>query len=152
MAVDKSRPAEAKNMLEWVRPYLREGRLCLGLLDPRLEGQVSFKAAEKAFKLAAKCIRRDPKARPRMSEVVEILKPLPGLKIRTSSPSHFNSMHFGCRNLNRDIGDSNRLPGTGLSRSGRPGRSLSMPSSSNSLKSFSELPGGSTQRVGKSVS
>ncbi|KAJ6860676.1 serine/threonine-protein kinase PIX7 [Populus alba x Populus x berolinensis] len=62
------------------------------MTDPRLEGHFSIKGAQKAIQLAAQCLSRDPKSRPRMSEVVEALKPLPNLKDMASSSYYFQTM------------------------------------------------------------
>lgn len=43
-------------------------------MDPRLENQYSESAARRISKLADSCLSKSPKARPRMSEVVETLK------------------------------------------------------------------------------
>ncbi|KAK6139289.1 hypothetical protein DH2020_026967 [Rehmannia glutinosa] len=48
--------------------------------------------AQKAAQLAARCLSRDPKARPLMSEVVEALKPLPNLKDMASSSYYFQTV------------------------------------------------------------
>ncbi|KAI7742547.1 hypothetical protein M8C21_027936 [Ambrosia artemisiifolia] len=42
-------------------------------MDPRLEGEYSLKSARKLSSLANKCLTKNPKARPKMSEVVEML-------------------------------------------------------------------------------
>lgn len=42
-------------------------------MDPRLEGDYSLKSAQKLSALANKCLTKNPKSRPKMSEVVEIL-------------------------------------------------------------------------------
>ncbi|GJU31678.1 probable serine/threonine-protein kinase PIX7 [Tanacetum coccineum] len=79
-SMDKRRPNGEHNLVEWARPHLGERRRFYRLIDPRLEGHFSVKGAQKAAQLAARCLSRDPKLRPKMSEVVECLKPLPALK------------------------------------------------------------------------
>lgn len=88
-SVDKSRPNGEQNLVEWVRPHLLDKKRFYRLLDPRLEGHFSIKGAQKATQVAAQCLNRDSKARPKMSEVVEALKPLPNLKDFASSSSSF---------------------------------------------------------------
>lgn len=90
--MDKNRPNGEHNLVEWARPYLGERRRFYRLIDPRLEGHFSIKGAQKAAQLATRCLNRDPKARPLMSEVVEALKPLPGLKDMASSSYYFQTM------------------------------------------------------------
>ncbi|THF99489.1 hypothetical protein TEA_016361 [Camellia sinensis var. sinensis] len=84
--------SEEEVRLEWARPHLGERRKFYRLIDPRLEGHFSIKGAQKAAQLAARCLSRDPKARPLMSEVVEALKPLPNLKDMASSSYYFQTM------------------------------------------------------------
>lgn len=68
-SVDKSRPNGEQNLVEWVRPHLLDKKRFYRLLDPRLEGHYSIKGAQKATQVAAQCLNRDSKARPKMSEV-----------------------------------------------------------------------------------
>ncbi|KAJ8574337.1 hypothetical protein K7X08_026142 [Anisodus acutangulus] len=94
-SMDKNRPNGEHNLVEWARPHLGERRRFYKLIDPRLEGHFSIKGAQKAAHLAARCLSRDPKVRPMMSEVVEALKPLPNLKDMASSSYYFQTMHAG---------------------------------------------------------
>ncbi|KAK4423771.1 putative serine/threonine-protein kinase PIX7 [Sesamum alatum] len=91
-SMDKNRPNGEHNLVEWARPHLGERRRFYRLIDPRLEGHFSIKGAQKAAQLAARCLSRDPKARPLMSEVVDALKPLPNLKDMASSSYYFQTM------------------------------------------------------------
>ncbi|KAK8958961.1 putative receptor-like protein kinase [Platanthera guangdongensis] len=91
-SMDKNRPNGEHNLVEWARPYLGERRRFYRLIDPRLEGNFSIKGAQKAAHLAQRCLNRDPKARPLMSEIVEILKPLINLKDMASSTPLFQTM------------------------------------------------------------
>ncbi|XP_010524324.1 PREDICTED: probable receptor-like protein kinase At5g15080 [Tarenaya hassleriana] len=91
-SMDKTRPNGEHNLVEWARPHLHDRRRFYRLLDPRLEGHFSIKGAQKATQLAVKCLSRDPKVRPKMSEVVEALKPLPHLKDMASSSYYFQTM------------------------------------------------------------
>lgn len=121
--MDKNRPNGEHNLVEWARPHLGERRKFYRLVDPRLDGRFSIKGAQKAAQLAARCLSRDPKARPLMSEVVEELKPLPAMKDMASTSSYFQAMHLErVASLNRN---ANRMQG-GL-RTDQPTRSLSLP-------------------------
>ncbi|KAL5582357.1 hypothetical protein UlMin_014799, partial [Ulmus minor] len=88
-SIDKNRPVGEYNLVEWARPYLGDKRWFYRLLDPRLEGRFSIIGSQKALQLAAQCLSCDPKARPLMSEVVEVLTPLPELKDMASSSSTY---------------------------------------------------------------
>lgn len=75
-SVDKNRPNREQNLVEWARPQLNNPRKLDFIMDPRLEGQYSTKAAQKAATLAYQCLSHHPKPRPTMSDVVKILEPL----------------------------------------------------------------------------
>ncbi|KAM7266822.1 hypothetical protein ACFE04_008988 [Oxalis oulophora] len=91
-SMDKNRPNGEHNLVQYVRPHLGDKKRLFQLIDPRLEGHFSIKGALKSAQLAAQCLSRDPKARPKMSEVVEHLKPLPNLKDMASSSNFFQSI------------------------------------------------------------
>ncbi|XP_010528316.1 PREDICTED: probable receptor-like protein kinase At5g15080 isoform X2 [Tarenaya hassleriana] len=118
-SMDKNRPNGEQNLVEWARPHLLDKKRFYRLLDPRLEGHFSIKGAQKATQLASQCLSRDSKARPKMSEVVEALKPLPGLKDFASSSHSFQTMQPMSKNGFRTQG------GGFVSRNGQPLRSLS---------------------------
>ncbi|CAN8256256.1 unnamed protein product [Cochlearia groenlandica] len=126
-SMDKNRPNGEHNLVEWARPHLLDKRRFYKLLDPRLEGHFSIKGAQKVIHLAAQCLSRDPKIRPKMSDVVEALKPLPHLKDMASSSYYFQTMQ--AERLKN--GHSRSQGGNGFgSRNGQPQpvlRTLSSP-------------------------
>jgi len=73
-ALEKSRPSRERNLVEWARPLLNHNKKLLKILDPKLEGQYSSKTALKVAHLAYQCLSQNPKGRPLMSQVVEILE------------------------------------------------------------------------------
>lgn len=75
-AMDKSRPSREHNLVEWARPLLNHGKKLLRILDPRIEGQYSTKILMKVANLAYQCLSQNPKGRPIMTQVIEILEPL----------------------------------------------------------------------------
>ncbi|KAG8373912.1 hypothetical protein BUALT_Bualt11G0074600 [Buddleja alternifolia] len=75
-AMDKSRPSREHNLVEWARPLLNHNKKLLRILDPRIEGQYSIKILMKVANLAYQCLSQNPKGRPVMSQVIEILEPL----------------------------------------------------------------------------
>lgn len=130
-SMDKHRPNGEHNLVEWARPCLIDRRKFYKLVDPRLEGRFSMKGAQKTVQLAAHCLNRDPKARPLMSEVVEILKPLPKLKDMACSSSYFQVMQAerGCVNPNARNGSRSQA---GLvPRNKQTARSLTIPGGQN---------------------
>ncbi|CAI9783404.1 unnamed protein product [Fraxinus pennsylvanica] len=75
-AMDKSRPSREHNLVEWARPLLTQSKKLLRILDPRIEGQYSTKILMKVANLVYQCLSQNPKGRPVMSQVVEILETL----------------------------------------------------------------------------
>ncbi|KAJ9549113.1 hypothetical protein OSB04_021656 [Centaurea solstitialis] len=129
-SMDKNRPNGEHNLVEWARPHLGERRRFYRLIDPRLEGHFSVKGAQKSAQLAARCLSRDPKARPLMSEVVESLKPLPALKDMASSSYYFQTIQSERVGSSPNGRGGVRIQGGSFSRNGQQHpRSLSIPSS-----------------------
>ncbi|XWS32839.1 hypothetical protein CRYUN_Cryun22dG0024500 [Craigia yunnanensis] len=124
-SMDKNRPNGEHNLVEWARPHLGDKRSFFRILDPRLEGHFSIKGAQKAGQLAAQCLSRDPKARPRMSEVVETLKPLPNHKDMASSSYYFQTMQSDRTRSNLNAKSGIRTQAGFIVRNGQPMRSLS---------------------------
>lgn len=123
-SMDKSRPPGEHNLVEWSRPYLDERRRFYRLIDPRLEGRFSVKGAQKTVQLAARCLSRDAKIRPAMSEIVLALEPLPALKDMACSSSYFQAMNNGRGSVTMNA----RTGGRSQTRNGQqPTRSPSMP-------------------------
>ncbi|XP_076895253.1 serine/threonine-protein kinase PCRK2-like [Bidens hawaiensis] len=73
--LDRSRPRNEQKLLEWIKPYIGSKRL-QKIIDPRLEGDYPLKSAQKLSYIASCCARRDPKSRPKMSEVLEMVSQL----------------------------------------------------------------------------
>ncbi|CAN0901329.1 Probable serine/threonine-protein kinase PBL17 [Linum grandiflorum] len=73
-ALDKSRAGREHNLVEWARPLLTQNNKVLRILDPRIDGQYSTTTAIKVAHLAYQCLSQNPKERPLMSEVVQLLE------------------------------------------------------------------------------
>lgn len=71
--LDKNRPKGEQKLLEWVRPYLTDTKRFSLVIDPRLEGKYSIKHVQKLAVVANLCLTRNSKARPKMSEVLEMV-------------------------------------------------------------------------------
>lgn len=71
--VDRNKPKGEQKLLEWVRPYLSDTRKFKLILDPRLEGKYPIKSVQKLAVVANRCLVRNSKARPKMSEVLEMV-------------------------------------------------------------------------------
>ncbi|KAK3020258.1 hypothetical protein RJ639_045582, partial [Escallonia herrerae] len=72
-AVERNLPRSEQKLLEWVKPNVSDSKKFHLIVDPRLEGQYCIKSAQKLASLANKCLMKQPKSRPKMSEVVEML-------------------------------------------------------------------------------
>ncbi|MFS8012465.1 putative protein kinase RLK-Pelle-RLCK-VIIa-2 family [Helianthus anomalus] len=71
---DRNKPKNEQKLFHWVRRHLsNDPQKFQKILDPRLEGNYSVKSAQKLAAVANKCLHRQPKMRPKMSQVVEIL-------------------------------------------------------------------------------
>ncbi|MBA0767885.1 hypothetical protein Gotri_016737, partial [Gossypium trilobum] len=70
--LDKNRPKNEQRLLEWVKPYLSDRKFQL-ILDPRLKGKYQLKSAQRLAVVANRCLVRNPKSRPKMSEVLEMV-------------------------------------------------------------------------------
>jgi hypothetical protein len=72
-AMDRSRPKTEQRLVEWVRPYVTNSNNFWQVVDPQLD-KYPLKPAMKFASIAMQCLRKYPKTRPKMSEVVEKLK------------------------------------------------------------------------------
>ncbi|KAG6395674.1 hypothetical protein SASPL_141798 [Salvia splendens] len=63
-ATDKKRPPREQNLVEWVKPYLKDHHKLDSVIDQRLEGQYSSEGAREVAALAQQCISHSPKSRP----------------------------------------------------------------------------------------
>lgn len=73
-ALDRSRPSREHNLVEWCRPLLNNNKKFLRILDARIDGQYSTKAMMRVANVTYQCLSENPKGRPLMSQVVEIIE------------------------------------------------------------------------------
>ncbi|KAK1384240.1 putative serine/threonine-protein kinase PIX13 [Heracleum sosnowskyi] len=78
-ALDMKRPSSQHNLIDWAKPLLLHKRKLKTMMDGRIEGQYSTKAAVQAAQLTLKCLEIEPRKRPSMKEVVEILEQIDSL-------------------------------------------------------------------------
>lgn len=71
--MERNLPRSEQKLLEWIRPYVSDWKKFYLILDPRLDGEDCIDSAQKLALLASKCLMKNPKFRPKMSEVVEML-------------------------------------------------------------------------------
>lgn len=88
LPIDRNRPKSEQKLLEWVRPYLSNPKKFRLIIDPRFEGKYPIKSALKLSKIANQCLARNPKTRPKMSEVLEMINQIidPLTKAEGSKP------------------------------------------------------------------
>lgn len=73
-ALERNRPSMEQKLLDWVKKFPVDSKKFSLIIDPRMRNQYSLGAAKKIAKLADACLNKNPKERPTMDEVVEILK------------------------------------------------------------------------------
>ena len=149
-SMDKNRPNGEHNLVEWAKPHLGERRRFYRLIDPRLEGHFSIKGAQKTAQLATRCLSRDPKARPLMSEVVEALKPLPGLKDMANTSYYFQTIQVDRVGSSPSGRNGSRTQPGSIPRTGQlHPRSLSIPNGSHASPYHHQFPQNSPKPNGK---
>ncbi|XP_057492117.1 receptor-like protein kinase FERONIA [Actinidia eriantha] len=79
-AIDYNRPREQINLIKWAEPLLPQKRGLKLVMDARIEGQYSSKAATLTAKLTLHCLKLYPSNRPSMKEVVEVLEKIKATK------------------------------------------------------------------------
>ncbi|XP_022747612.1 probable serine/threonine-protein kinase PBL19 [Durio zibethinus] len=84
--LDKKRPKNEQNLLAWIKPYLSDKKKFQLILDPRLKGKCQLKSAQKLAMVAKRCVVRNPKSRPKMSEVLEMLNQIVEASAGSGSP------------------------------------------------------------------
>lgn len=73
-SLDRNRPQGEQKLIEWVPQFPPDSRNFRMIMDPKLRGEYSSKAAREIAKLAQSCLLKNPKERPAMSEIVEVLR------------------------------------------------------------------------------
>ncbi|KAK9024103.1 hypothetical protein V6N11_004282 [Hibiscus sabdariffa] len=93
--LDRNRPKGEEKLLEWVRPHISDLKKFRLIIDPRLDGKYSIRSAHKLAAVANRCLARQPKQRPKMSEVLEMVNGIvesadsvsPQLDLKSSNPN-----------------------------------------------------------------
>ncbi|XP_052173195.1 serine/threonine-protein kinase PCRK1-like [Diospyros lotus] len=71
--VERNRPKNEQKLLDWVKLYLADPKKFRLILDPRLGRNSPIRSAQKLAIIANRCLARNPKSRPTMSEVLEMV-------------------------------------------------------------------------------
>ncbi|KAK4489184.1 hypothetical protein RD792_004978 [Penstemon davidsonii] len=72
--LETNRPAPEQKLLEWVKHFPADSKRFRMIIDPRLHNQYSLDSAKRIAVLADSCLNKNPKDRPAMSQVVEVLQ------------------------------------------------------------------------------
>ncbi|XP_020589185.1 probable serine/threonine-protein kinase PBL19 isoform X2 [Phalaenopsis equestris] len=72
--MDRNRPKGEQKLIEWVKPYMADAKKFHLIADPRMGANFSTKSAMKLAAVANKCLIRQPKLRPKMSEVLQMVQ------------------------------------------------------------------------------
>ncbi|KAG5055563.1 hypothetical protein JHK85_008073 [Glycine max] len=116
--LDRNRPRREQKLLEWIRPYLSDGKKFQLILDPRLDKKQVFKSAQRLAMIANQCLAKNPKNRPKMSEVLEMVNGMvessssssPQLPLRsvvTLEASQDTETNNKKRTMDQKLGESN---------------------------------------------
>jgi serine/threonine protein kinase len=73
-SLERNKPRTEQKLLEWIKLFPIDSKRFGMMMDPRLEAKYSLSSAKKIAKLAETCLVKSAKDRPKMSQVVEILK------------------------------------------------------------------------------
>lgn len=91
-ALDTNRPSGQQNLVDWAKPYLTKTGMLRTIMDERMAGQYSPKAALQAAQVTLKCLAPEPKSRPSMKEVLETLERIEAIK-HIPKEHKFSSRH-----------------------------------------------------------
>ncbi|KAK2656835.1 hypothetical protein Ddye_009887 [Dipteronia dyeriana] len=77
--IDPKHPCRQQNLFDWLKPILSQETKLKTIMDAQMEGQYSFEAALQAAQLSLRCLELDPRSRPSMKEVMEVLREIEAL-------------------------------------------------------------------------
>lgn len=92
---------DEKHFIQWAKPYLRDHDKLMSVIDPQMRRQYSSKGAKKLGDLTLQCLRKDPKRRPNISEVIEVLQTIFSLPPVDKKSTLLLSDLSRCRSLKR---------------------------------------------------
>ncbi|ESW28229.1 hypothetical protein PHAVU_003G269700 [Phaseolus vulgaris] len=98
-AFDTRRPTGQQNLVEWTKPFLSSKKKLKTIMDIRIKGQYSSKAASQAAELILKCLEHDPKQRSSMKEVLEGLEAIETIHEKSKESKTRNSHNISHQHL-----------------------------------------------------
>ncbi|KAI9124042.1 hypothetical protein K1719_005342 [Acacia pycnantha] len=102
-ALDQNRPSGQHNLVDWVKPYLQDGRKLKSIMDSRLDGKYPSKSAFRIAQLALKCLALEPKHRPSMKEVLENLERIQAANDRPVEPRLRSNRNVAPHHVSRPL-------------------------------------------------
>ncbi|KAH7300945.1 hypothetical protein KP509_23G005000 [Ceratopteris richardii] len=72
-AADKKRPPGQEKLVDWVKPFLKDKKKVMQIVDARVQTYVSIKEAYKLAQLVNGCLDEFPKSRPTAKHILETL-------------------------------------------------------------------------------
>ncbi|KAJ6435891.1 hypothetical protein OIU84_001002 [Salix udensis] len=81
-AIDMKRASGKQILVDWAKPYLKNRSTLKKIMDSRLEGKYPPKGASQIAHLAFRCLQRDRRFRPSMTEVAETLEEIDAIHRR----------------------------------------------------------------------
>ena len=76
--IDKHRPKSEQRLIDWVKPYLSDMKKFEQIVDRRLGSDYPLKSVHKLSVVANRCLVRQPKSRPKMSDALEMVESIIG--------------------------------------------------------------------------
>uniref|UniRef100_A0A3Q7H402 non-specific serine/threonine protein kinase n=1 Tax=Solanum lycopersicum TaxID=4081 RepID=A0A3Q7H402_SOLLC len=102
-AYDNSKEAGEQNLVVWSRPFLKDRRKFVHMVDPLLNGQFSVRSLHHAVAITAMCIQEQASFRPIISDIVVALDYL------VSQAESSDSQGGGSQTPSGDGGDSRKM-------------------------------------------
>ncbi|CAN8229279.1 unnamed protein product [Cochlearia groenlandica] len=102
-AHDKRRPSGQENLVDWLRPELSSKHRVNQIMDVGIKGQYTSKVAIEMGLITFACVEPDPKNRPHMTQVVDVLERIqkinvvPSNKPAVASTSRSSPHRYGYR-------------------------------------------------------
>lgn len=105
--LDRNRPKSEQKLLEWIRPNLTDSKKFKQILDPRLDQKEILRSALKLAKIANRCLQKNPKSRPKMSEVLGMMNQIVDASAEAEN-SQESSKNMASIKTSRDATEKNK--------------------------------------------
>ncbi|KAF9665046.1 hypothetical protein SADUNF_Sadunf16G0081300 [Salix dunnii] len=105
--LDRNRPKSEQKLLEWIRPNLTDSKKFKQILDPRLDQKEILRSALKVANIAKRCLQRNPKSRPNMSEVLGMMNQIVDASAEAENPQE-SSKNMASTKTSRNATEKNK--------------------------------------------